>query len=128
MPFSGGHHLPRSLVHFSLKPTSISLIITWCSFFVHRIYKRKSRHRVFFLTIIDELVSVSQNNLKIAILLVTIEPSPFRLSMSNLFVRVVSQCFAWVSFSFSEGLHVTYLPSPISRNCLLYVAAIILIM
>jgi len=63
----------------------------------------------FLLTNIDELVSVSQNNLKIAIFLVTIEPSPFRLSMSNIFVRVVLHGYAWVSLSFTEGLHVTYL-------------------
>jgi len=50
MPYTslGDHHFPRSLVHFSLRSTSISLIITWCSFFVHRIYKRESRHRDFF--------------------------------------------------------------------------------
>ena len=52
---------------------------------------------------------MSQNNLKIAIFLVTIEPSPFRLSMSNIFVRVVLHGYAWVSLSFTEGLHVTYL-------------------
>jgi hypothetical protein len=48
IPFLGSHHIPCSLVYFSLRSTSIFLIITLCSFFVHRIYKCEWRDCDFF--------------------------------------------------------------------------------